>query len=308
MLKKTFLIIPPSGSKNFFNGPWGYFKLLLKNKGVQLKLYAKEYIQTSEMIIFFNYHKKQYKECKSAGINKQKLVLILYEPQVVQSSMYTKIIIKRFGLICTWRDDFIHKENHYKIRYIQGQHYRNNLPGFSERRFLTLINVNKCSYEKNELYTLRRKAIKFFENQDIEFELYGYNWDKRIIYSIKEYLRKLRNAIDNWMLLKFFIDTKILLFPNTYKSYKGRILDKYEILQNYKFCVCFENEKSPGYITEKIFDCFFTGTIPIYFGATNIEKYIPETCYVDFRNYSSFNECLKYLKNMTREEMHEMQN
>ena len=34
-----------------------------------------------------------------------------------------------------------------------------------------------------------------------------------------------------------------------------------------------ENTKLPSYFTEKIIDCFLSGTIPIYYGCVNIEKY-----------------------------------
>lgn len=48
---------------------------------------------------------------------------------------------------------------------------------------------------------------------------------------------------------------------------------KEEALNDYMFSVVIENEESPGYFTEKILDCFLTGTIPIYMGAPNIGKY-----------------------------------
>ena len=37
-------------------------------------------------------------------------------------------------------------------------------------------------------------------------------------------------------------------------------------LQQYKFNICPENTKSEGYVTEKIFECLYSGCIPIYSG------------------------------------------
>ena len=34
-----------------------------------------------------------------------------------------------------------------------------------------------------------------------------------------------------------------------------------------------------GYITEKIFDSFFAGVVPIYWGAENITDYVPKSLY-----------------------------
>jgi hypothetical protein len=40
-----------------------------------------------------------------------------------------------------------------------------------------------------------------------------------------------------------------------------------------QFHICIENTQSFNYFTEKIIDCFVTKTIPIYFGAPNIDNY-----------------------------------
>lgn len=44
-------------------------------------------------------------------------------------------------------------------------------------------------------------------------------------------------------------------------------------LKDYMFSVAIENDKYDDYFTEKILDCFATGTIPIYYGTDNIGKY-----------------------------------
>jgi hypothetical protein len=48
--------------------------------------------------------------------------------------------------------------------------------------------------------------------------------------------------------------------------------DKIEFMRPYKFCIAYENSSYPGYVTEKIMDCFITGCIPIYWGSDCIEK------------------------------------
>ena len=45
---------------------------------------------------------------------------------------------------------------------------------------------------------------------------------------------------------------------------------KIEWLKQYKFNMCFENSSSPGYLTEKLFDAFEAGCIPIYWGDTSL--------------------------------------
>ena len=36
-----------------------------------------------------------------------------------------------------------------------------------------------------------------------------------------------------------------------------------------------------GYVTEKIFDAFKAGCVPVYWGAENITKYVPAECFID---------------------------
>lgn len=72
--------------------------------------------------------------------------------------------------------------------------------------------------------------------------------------------------------------------------------DKLTTIRNYKFALCFENGSYPGYITEKIIDCFVAGVIPFYMGAPDIERYIPEKLYLDAREFQSFTHMDQWVK------------
>ena len=66
-----------------------------------------------------------------------------------------------------------------------------------------------------------------------------------------------------------------------------------------------ENDSVPNYYTEKITDCFATGTVPIYWGATNIGDYFDERGIIvldeDFDinklTYELYEEMLPYVGN-----------
>ena len=51
------------------------------------------------------------------------------------------------------------------------------------------------------------------------------------------------------------------------------IESKEEGLSDYMFSVAIENASYESYFTEKVQDCFSTGTIPIYYGAPDIGKF-----------------------------------
>jgi hypothetical protein len=58
-------------------------------------------------------------------------------------------------------------------------------------------------------------------------------------------------------------------------------------MANYKFALCFENLEFHGYVTEKVIDCLLAGVVPIYWGAPDIQEFIPEGCFIDARKFSS---------------------
>lgn len=94
--------------------------------------------------------------------------------------------------------------------------------------------------------------------------------------------------------------------------YKGKIpgffysKEKIDTLINYRFSICFENKTNlNGYISEKIFACFEGGCIPIYWGAMNIEKYIPKSCFIDYRDFATDEDLYQFICTMPKEKYQE---
>jgi hypothetical protein len=143
------------------------------------------------------------------------------------------------------------------------------------------------------------RAIEFFSRTN-DIDLYGVDWDKasrRMGRSRIPGLRRAQIAINDW------IDT-ICPHPRLVaarKVYKGELETKWETLAKYDFALCFENAYIKGYLTEKLFDCLRVGTIPIYWGATNIEELVPPDCFIDMRRFADYSELRAHLKALNRE-------
>ena len=57
----------------------------------------------------------------------------------------------------------------------------------------------------------------------------------------------------------------------------GRVIpDKSKLLQNYRFNLCFENDLYPGYLSEKPFESWMSGCIPIWWGIDRGDYLNPE--------------------------------
>lgn len=66
---------------------------------------------------------------------------------------------------------------------------------------------------------------------------------------------------------------------------------KFEILPEYKFCLCPENSIYEGYITEKLIDAYAGGTVPIYSGDISVIDDFNDGAYINYqfvRNMDSF--------------------
>ena len=80
-----------------------------------------------------------------------------------------------------------------------------------------------------------------------------------------------------------FIERAIAAIPELEVYGHGRdrqLDDKWEGLGPYRYSLAIENTSKPDYWSEKIADCFVSYTVPLYFGATNIDQYFPEGSYI----------------------------
>ena len=77
---------------------------------------------------------------------------------------------------------------------------------------------------------------------------------------------KLRHQVIAWLRLR---DYDIDVLGRGYKPFEH----KQKGLLPYTYSVIIENVQEPDYFTEKLLDCFICGTIPIYWGASNISHY-----------------------------------
>lgn len=255
-----------------------------KNSVYNFPFYLKEYLEKNgyyvntidlnnykqDITILFFINKKNI--LKNIFLNR-KSIYIQFEPPVIMpihSIENMRKIGGLFDVILTWNDDLVDNIKFFKFYFpMPNQSNKIEYIPFRQKKMLTNISGYKLSKRKNELYSKRIEAIKYFEkNAKDDFEFYGVGWNEE-----------------------------------EYSSYKGKVDNKLDVLKNYKFSLCYENECGlNGLISEKIFDCFYARTIPIFWGAENIDEYIPKKCYIDKRDFSSYEELHNYLVNMTEEE------
>lgn len=274
---------------NELNGNFFYvLRTKLKKNDIHLETIDIAIKNNIDLIIFFDYPSKKGNYF-SLLKESYKKILITWEPPIINKFNFERKKHKYFDLILTWDDDLIDNLKYFKFFYPQPDFVKPLKVDYHSKRLCTLIAGNKCSYKMNELYSKRLDEIDFFEkNRGFDFDFYGRGW------------KGLPDCFGTPILIKIYNKIIRLFFDygkkNLYRNYKGVTNKKLETLSKYKFTICYENQTNlNGYLTEKIFDCFFAGSVPIYLGCENIEKYIPKDCFIDRGGFDSTVQLVEYI-------------
>ena len=168
-----------------------------------------------------------------------------------------------------------------------------------DRAFLVMINTNKLPrLYVDELYTARLRAVHFFQAFG-EIDLYGRYWNAapRRVGKTRTPATFRRLGMKAWELRQRLLPDP--LYVAAAAADRGSVRSKSSTLARYRFALCFENSVLRGWMTEKLFDCFFVGTIPIYWGAPEILDVVPKECFIDMRQFTDFAELRAFLHALT---------
>jgi hypothetical protein len=261
---------------------FAYFYYELKREfskgGYDLSTQDINHVNESGFIIYHDIPKSLPTES-----NIHKSYLLILEPLIIKPENWDLNKHKNFKKIFTWDDNLVDNKKYFKINYSYLLPNNINKDITIKNKLCVLISGNKYTKHPLELYSKRIEAIRWFENNHPEdFDLYGVKWNKLKFHSLY---------------FNYKFNKK---FSASYPSYKGKVVSKKSILEKYKFAICYENMRdAPGYITEKIFDCFFAGCVPVYWGANNITDYIPENCFIDKCKFDTYQELYDFMVSMS---------
>jgi len=197
-------------------------------------------------------------------------IAVLYEPDSIIPNNYDKDFLDSCEKVFTWDDRLVDGKKFIKNNFTTNLQNADTLlqqqafTAYHGRKLLCLMNTYKQSSHPNSLYGKRVEAIRFFAHHEPRFDLWGRNWQ--------------------WF---------------NHRAYRGATDDKLKTLSKYKFCLAYENcDNAYGYISEKMTDCFMVGVVPVYLGAPNVRDHIPPECFVDVKDFKTYEELYKFLSDM----------
>lgn len=265
----------------------------------QLKFYFKEHgidINTEDLNVnssnvLFELHFNARKKIKNVPA-----YVLLLEVPLIFANNERKNLLSEYRKVFTWNDKLVDGHRFVKICF-PNKIIVDSSRGFLGRdRLCCMIAGNKSVRQVSpiELYSARVETIRWFEQHaPDDFDLYGVGWNAPA--ARHGLVGRIVNRLERLLLVR----GEKVYFP----SFRGKVASKLATLQKYRFSICYENViEFHGYITEKIFDSFFSGCIPVYWGAPNVTDYIPPTCFIDRRNFATHDELHKFMTSMSEAE------
>lgn len=217
--------------------------------------------------------------------------LIVREPSIIHKQNHSKKYFKNYKKIFTYNDDLVDNINIIKYNTQSFDFEKLDIKKSENQSGYTLICSNKKSNKIGENYSTRYKLIDYMEMNNFNFSLYGRGWEK-VRYS-NRYLEAILNRIPS-------LRPKL----KKLKNYRGEVSDKRKYCARYLFQFAIENSKIiNGYITEKIFDSFFSNCIPLYSGTKSVFNYIPKEAFINIDDFESFDKLFDFTENLDQNEI-----
>jgi alpha(1,3/1,4) fucosyltransferase len=284
-----------------------YLKQYLLSKNILLTTQWNLSPEDADIIICLN-ETTFFSTYKRTARNR-KLVLILTEPPVYNKIDWSDDRHQNFDLIFTYDSDLVAKRPDKYVKIIFPIDFPkskvSDFPtkeAFNSKKFSCLVagtfSINEPDPIYNSILHERYKVIRWYHH---------HHPDKLNFYSRTNPLDKCRNfrgaSFTNHIHKGIATIVANKIFDKNIKNvFKGAIpaADKVLFTNQYKFSFCFENTKNiKGLISEKIFECFFAKTIPIYFGAPDITDFVPKDTFIDFSTFKNLAELHHYLISMS---------
>ncbi len=205
----------------------------------------------------------------------EKSFLWLLESPITVSLPVGKEEENKYRKIFTWNPDF---DGVDKYVYIPIPYDYKEFDVTSEdirKKDVLVVQVAGNNYW-GDAYQLRRDdTLWFLEQAPNDYKFAGPYWD-----IFKETLsQRLKECFD--------------------EKYYGYVNDKKTFLKQGKFSLVYENASAKGYVSEKIYDAMSAGTVPIYWGAPDIENHVPKACFISRSDFKTMEELHSFLKNMS---------
>ncbi len=294
--RNRMFLSPESTIGDNLAAPFVEMAAMLSNAGHRVSTIDTAPLSSYDAIVFLDYPTRMnryfHAACRLATIP---LYLVLQENEAIRPDNYRASNHRAFRKVFTWHDGVTDGERYIKLFNPVGFGTIAEDDGRNRHIFCALVANNKFSNHHAELYSARRETLDWFAvHHPGDIALFGEGWDR--------WHAPRLGFVGNTALTRLYRTMPALPSRPRYPFWRGITHQKRAALHEAKYCICYENAVFPGYITEKIFDCFFAGCVPVYHGAPNVLDYIPPATFIDRTRFRSHDDLYAYLRGMSKGE------
>ena len=291
------------------NNKCGHLLKILQEDGFTLS-----HNPRSEIFICLDFNKKLYSDFISSGGAPDRAFLIRIEPRAIFPAQYTKTTEELFnnvfspGLlkshsksILGWPHALEADPTNPGTEKVYLENFReksseSEFASWNSRSIkLSMVAANKVSPISGGNYGIRRELAHKLPSDIIH--VYGSLWNSNVW----------DKAVHRLKVLKFNVSygTPVNLFSiygdffRKYSTARGFVSNKFSILKDSKFTLVIEN--SDTYVSEKIFDAIYAGTVPLYIGPPLQKFGLPSNIAIPIRGERE--EVLTILQTITGEDV-----
>lgn len=262
---------------------------LLAQQGIELHTYDMySDLKEVDLWLMLEMSPRRYLFMARHLVNLKKVIPIIIEPPVVLPWQWRYINYWPLlhPAVLTWSPELVKgSQKFFKFHYApflfdltKYEHYRSK----PKKNLCVLMQSNKASQVKGELYSLRREIIRYYEQRgDGLLDLYGYGWNS-------PNTRHLGPST-----------------PFYTPLYKGIAEDKWESFAEYHFVFCIQNSIPAGDYESDVFMAMATGAVPIFLPPADVDEHIPADTYINYGQFKNMDELTEYLRSIVGTEKYE---
>ena len=205
-------------------------------------------------------------------------------------------------------------ESHYnytraKKIFFTGENIRPNY--YTYNHAMTFDHENSPKHYRLPLYVLEMWAIAKDSPQVTQDYYYLINkhvdaeaeWNKKFRFA--SYIQSNPNCQLRTQFVEFMIKNRSVDSGGPHMNTIGKIIPrdrqlKINFFNEAKFGIAFENGSQPGYVTEKLIDCYYSNTVPIYWGSATVSRDFNPRSYINAGDFKNFSDLLEYLRALSQ--------
>ena len=218
-------------------------------------------------VLVFDATKSVIQDLRSQGVPRSDCILIRVEPRSVNPMQYQKWMKDFFfrSFCPTNIQNTLPSDENWQSGYLKStqQLLDNATSSLGSRRYsYGLINQNKYSCIKGELYDLRRKTVKAFDMKGLPLTVAGKDWQRGVAWVTLRYIHAalIALAAGSWPVVHMQRSLKKLRIV----QFLGRVESESDFLSNCEVAIVIENECT--YSSEKLLNALIAGCLIVYVG------------------------------------------